>query len=100
MPDRIFRIRPGQRLIYRAAFKRHREDGHAIPLDAPAVHEATVAFTGLASGPPDRVRVEIGEDAREIEIGDSLLEAYGTIRELAGDQAPEGCALILTLRES
>jgi hypothetical protein len=102
MPDRIYRLKPGQSLTYDVSFKRRNEDLSAIPSDAPAVHLCPVK---IALRSPSELTISLagGAASRTVPAGDTLLMAYRAIREIAAEAAPEaaddleGCALVFGL---
>jgi hypothetical protein len=105
MPDRIYRLQPGQSLAYEISFKRKNADLQAIAADAPAVHRCQVRVSNVGAGSLT-VALEGGSDnpSRSVELGDTLLETHRAIREVVAEASPDAaadlddCALIFELR--
>ena len=103
MPDRIYRLQPGQSLTYDVSFKRKNDDLRAIASDAPAVHHCPVRIT-LKSAAAIVVSLDGGAASRTVEAGDTLLATYQAIREIAAEAVPDAaadldaCALVFSRR--
>jgi hypothetical protein len=105
MPDRMYRLRAGESLVYDVAFKRKDPDLHAIPSGAPAVHVCEVRVT-KSRDEPETLTLASGGSERDIALGDVLSPVYAAVREIvaevegdrAGDLGLEDCALIFALR--
>ena len=109
MPDRIYRMTAARPLVYEVDFKRKSDDLHAVRTSDPAVHTAEIEVRKTAEAPEEKITVALLPDgpSREIPLGDTLLETYGTVRALVAEASPEiaaekdldGCALVFRARE-